>query len=75
MTKAVCLRYKDEDDLIRSGIVTMEIEFTPSDLSISYMDVGYSDRKMMELIESKPLILRNVDSYLRNKLLKSEFNV
>lgn len=53
----------------------MEIEFSMSDLSINYLDVEYSDRKLMELVESKPQILRNIDAYLRNKLLKVEYNI
>jgi hypothetical protein len=69
----ISIRYRD-DGLIKSGIITIDIEFSPSNLSINYLDVQYSDPILGQKVEDNPNILRNIDSYLRNKLLKLEYN-
>jgi hypothetical protein len=70
----VCLNYVGKNGKPSSGMVTIELEFSSSDSSINYLEVSYSDSEIEDLVESKPEVLRNIDSYLRNKLLKVEYN-
>jgi hypothetical protein len=74
LTDAVWLTYSNRRGELKSGVVTIEIEFSSSDSIINYLNIEYSDSEIMEAVESNPKILRNIDSYLRNKLLKIEYN-
>lgn len=74
-TDIVSLTYLDQKGVTRSGIITIELQFAPSTLSIDYIDVHYSDAQLEKQIESNPNVLRNIDSYLRNKLLKLQYNI
>jgi len=42
---------------------------------IKYVDIKYSDRRLEKHIEQNPNVVKNVDSYLRNKLLKLEYDI
>jgi hypothetical protein len=59
---------------IKSGVISLQIQFSPSDLSINYEDVQYSDRQLEQKVEDNPNVLRNIDTYLRNKLLRFQYN-
>jgi hypothetical protein len=74
LTDVVWLTYFDRRGELKSGMVTIEIEFSSSNSSIKYLDVTYSDSEIRDAVEGNPKILRNIDSYMRNKLLKAEFN-
>ena len=74
-TDVICINYTNEHGDTRSGIINIEIEFSRSDLSIKYLDVGYSDPELLKHVESRPNVLRNVDAYLRDKLLRVEYNM
>lgn len=52
----------------------MEFEYSPGDSPINYLDVQYSDPSLTNHGEGNPQVLRNIDSYLRNKLLKLEYD-
>ena len=69
----VFIRYED-NGLVKSGSISVKLQFTPRDLSINYLDVQYDDPQLEHAIESNPRMLRNIDSYLRNQLLRLEFN-
>jgi hypothetical protein len=69
----VFIRYEDNGS-VKSGSVSIKLEFTPANLSINYVDVQYDNPRMEQIIESNPSILSNIDSYLRNQLLRMEFN-
>jgi hypothetical protein len=71
----ICINYTNEYGDTKSGIINVEVEFSRSDLSIKYIDVGYSDPELLKHVENRPNVLRNVDAYLRNKLLKVEYNI
>lgn len=72
-TDLVSIQYRDKDGGTRSGVVSVELEFSPSDLSINYLSVDYSDPELERRADSNPNVLRNIDSYLRNKLLKLDY--
>jgi hypothetical protein len=44
-------------------------------MRIEYLDVQYSDTQLERQVESSPQVLKNIDAYLRNKLLKLEYNI
>ena len=50
------------------------IEYFQSDDSINYLEVSYSDAELEKYVEGNPNVLRNIDGYLRNKLLKQEYS-
>lgn len=74
-TDVICINYTDEHGDTKSGIINIEIEFSRSDLSIKYLDVSYSDPELLKHVESRPNVLRNVDAYLRNKLLRVDYDI
>jgi hypothetical protein len=57
---------------VKSGLITIKIEFSPAEVYINYLDIEYSDKQLQQAVESNPHALRNIDSSLRNKLLKLE---
>jgi hypothetical protein len=71
----ICINYTNENGDIKSGIINIEIQFSRSDLSIKYIDVGYSDPELLKHVENRPNVLQSVDAYLRNKLLKVEYDI
>jgi hypothetical protein len=71
----ISLTYPDETGSARSGILTIELRFTPSTMRIEYLDVQYSDTRLESQVESNPRVLKNIDAYMRNKLLKLQYNI
>jgi hypothetical protein len=70
----VALSFKDNNELL-SAFVTLEYMYNTRSGSIKYVDIQYSDRRLEKHIEQNPNVIRNVDSYLRNKLLKLEYDI
>jgi hypothetical protein len=73
-SRLVFIRYLDNGS-VKSGSISIKIEFSPSGLGINYRDVEYSDKQLQQVVENNPHALRNIDSYLRNKFLKLEYNL
>ena len=63
------------EGLVRSGMVTVDFEYSSSLGSINYLEVEYSDPKMRKYVEDNPNVMRNIDSHLRNNLLFQEYNI
>ena len=74
MTEIVFLKYV-ADAVTKSGMITIEFEYSPCHLTINYLDVEFSDNDLRKHVEGNPRVLRNIDSYLRNKLLYQEYNL
>jgi len=70
LTHVIFLKYTGAKD----GNIFLEFEYIPSDSSINYLEVGYSNPDLEKYVEGNPNVLRNIDAYLRNKLLEREFN-
>jgi hypothetical protein len=66
----IFLKYTGSKD----GNICLEFEYIPSDSSINYLEVSYSNPELEKYVEGNPNVLRNIDAYLRNKLLEREFN-
>ena len=60
---------------IRTGSITLDYEYDPEQNTLYYHEVRYSDSYLEAHVESNPQVLKNVDSYVRNRLLKREFNI
>lgn len=73
MIDIIFLKYSVEG-ITHSGMLTVEFEYSSSRCSINYLDVQYSDPELRKHVEGNPHVLRNIYSYLRNKLLKQEYN-
>lgn len=71
LTDVIFLRYI-LDGQPRAGTIAVEFEYSSSDCSIKYLNVHYGDPELTKHVEGNPTVLRNIDSYLRNKLLKLE---
>jgi hypothetical protein len=69
-TEIISLKYIDSQGIDKFGFITLKLEYSSPDLN--YIDVEYSDPYLMKLVEEHPRILRNIDSYLRNKILQKE---
>lgn len=63
------------DAVTKSGMITIEFEYSSSHLTLNYLDVEFSDNDLRKHVECNPRVLRNIDSYLRNKLLYQEYNL
>jgi len=70
LTDIIFLRYGDS----KSGNICVEFEYFQSEGSINYLEVSYSDPDLEKYVEGNQYVLRNVDAYIRNKLLKQEYN-
>ena len=73
LTDMIFLRYALEGES-KTGTITVELEYSSSSCSINYINVHYSDPELTKHVEGNPRVLRNIDSYLRTKLLKLEHN-
>ena len=70
----VALSFKYNKEIL-SEFITLEYIYNTRTGSIKYVDIEYSDRRLEKHIEQNPNVIRNVDSYLRNKMLKLEFDI
>ncbi len=61
MTDIVFLKYP-VDGITRSGMLTIEFEYSSSRCSINYLDIKYSDPELSKHVECNPRVLRNIDS-------------
>jgi hypothetical protein len=55
-----------------SGFITIKYTYNPQNGIITYSDIKYSDKRMEKYLEDNPNVIRNIDSYLKNKMLESE---
>lgn len=69
LTDMIFLNYADS----KAGSICVEFEYFQSDSSINYLDICYSDPDLEHYVEGNPYVLKNIDAYVRNKLLKQEF--
>jgi len=60
------------DGHILSGFITIEYRYNLKNGIITYADIKYSDKRMEKYLEENPNVIRNIDSYLKNKMLESE---
>ena len=60
---------------ILSGFITIEYNYNPENVTISYSNIKYSDKRMEIYLEKNPNVIKNIDSYLKNKMLESEFEL
>jgi hypothetical protein len=74
LTDIVFLKYVSEGKS-NTGTITLKFEYNSDNEKINYLDIQYSDRILEKHVEFNPHVLRNIDSYLRSKLLKEEFNI
>jgi len=72
LSHLMAFNIKENDDLI-SGILTIEFDYYSFDGSIKYRDIQYSDSRLIKHIEGNPIVMKNIDSYLRKNLLESEY--
>lgn len=73
MTDIVFLKYIVEG-ITHTGMLIVEFEYSSRRCSINYLDVQFNDPELRKHVEGNPHVLRNIDSYLRNKLLYQEYN-
>ena len=48
--------------------IVIEYQYYPSNGSIDYVDVRYSDEQLQSKVESNPEMMKNIDNYLRKVL-------
>jgi hypothetical protein len=48
--------------------VIVEYEYYPSNDTINYVDVRYTDSKLKSMVEGNPDIMKNIDNYLHRLL-------
>ena len=63
------------DGKIFSGFLTIEYKYNPQKITINYSNIKYSDKRMEAYLEKNPSVIRNIDSYLKNKMLETEFKL
>ena len=74
-TDIISIKYVDDNGATKSGIITVELEYSPSNLVTKYRNITYSDPDMEKHVENNPSVLRNIDSYVRNKMLISQYHL
>ena len=45
--------------------IVIEYQYYPSDGSIEYVDVRFTDKQLQSKVESNPEMMKNIDNYLR----------
>ena len=48
--------------------IVIEYQYYPSDGSIDYVDVRFTDKQLQSKVESNPEMMKNIDNYLRRVL-------
>lgn len=48
--------------------IVIEYQYYPSDGSIDYVDVRFTDKQLQSKVESNPEMMKNIDNYLRKVL-------
>jgi hypothetical protein len=48
--------------------IIIEYQYYPSNDSIDYVDVRYSDRELQSKVEGDPDMMKNIDNYIRRHL-------
>ncbi|TLX66948.1 MAG: hypothetical protein E6L03_08115 [Thaumarchaeota archaeon] len=72
LTHLIAFNIKENNNLI-SGILTIEFDYYSSDGRIKYSHIQYSDPRLIKHIEGNPIVMKNIDSYIRKNLLESEY--
>ena len=67
----IAIKFPGEGEIL-SGFITIKYRYNPNNGIITYSDIKYSDKRMEKYLEDNPNVIRNIDSYLKNKMLESE---
>jgi hypothetical protein len=67
----IAIKFPSEG-LILSGFITIKYRYNSKNGIITYAYIKYSDKRMEKYLEDNPNVIRNIDSYLKNKMLQSE---
>jgi hypothetical protein len=70
----IAIKFPSEGKIL-SGFITIEYKYNPQKITITYSNIKYSDKRMAAYLEKNPSVIRNIDSYLKNKMLESEFKL
>jgi hypothetical protein len=52
----------------KSSKVVIEYQYYPSNGSIDYVDVRFTDQQLQTRVEGNPEMMKNIDNYLRKVL-------
>jgi hypothetical protein len=67
----IAIKFPDKGQIL-SGFITIKYTYNPKSGLLTYCDINYSDKRMEKYLEDNPNVIRNIDSYLKNKMLESE---
>ncbi len=70
----IAIKFPSEGKIL-SGFITIEYKYNPQKITITYSNIKYSDKRMEAYLEKNPSVIRNIDSYLKNKMLESQFKL
>ena len=70
----IAIKFPSEGGIL-SGFITIEYIYNPQTVTINYSNIKYSDKRMEIYLEKNPNVIKNIDSYLKNKMLESEFEL
>ncbi|HEX7142269.1 MAG TPA: hypothetical protein VF222_07305 [Nitrososphaeraceae archaeon] len=67
----IAIKFPGEGQIL-SGFITIKYRYNLKNGIITYSDIKYSDKRMERYLEEQPNVIKNIDSYLKNKMLESE---
>ena len=67
----IAIKFPGEGQTL-SGFITIKYTYNSKNGIVTYADIKYSDKRMEKYLEDNPNVIRNIDSYLKNKMLDSE---
>jgi len=70
----IAIKFPSEGKIL-SGFITIEYKYNPQKVTITYSNIKYSDKRMETYLEKNPNVIRNIDSFLKNKMLETEFKL
>lgn len=70
----IAIKFPSEGKVL-SGFITIEYKYNAQKVTITYSNIKYSDKRMEAYLEKNPNVIRNIDSFLKNKMLESEFKL
>lgn len=61
----------DNNGSVKLGVVALQVQYSPSDLSIIYLDVNYCDKEIEKRIKTNPHVMKTIESFFKEQITRS----
>src|SRR5688500_8501065 len=67
----IAIKFPGEGEIL-SGFITIKYRYNSNNGIINYSDIKYIEKRIEKYLEKKSNFIKNIDLYLKNKMLESE---